>query len=251
MYGTGFPANQTQSVRRLNILPLLMVELVAALVAFTILSLIETAPLNGIFAGILCGADATLESNGAPIWPELRCAGPGADNPDNQTLLVALITFGVSSLFLTPIGVLAAFLTASRTPIVPQTPSFPTTGVTPAAFIGQPPAAVQPGTQPPGTPRVFTTQTYVIDGKTYSNLDELPPEMRQSVQQAMGMLGDANQDGIPDFIQDVMATGTPQQAPTEPAPLADRLRKLDELRAAGLINEQEYQAKRAQILGEV
>jgi hypothetical protein len=41
----------------------------------------------------------------------------------------------------------------------------------------------------------------VIDGKTYHNVQEMPPEIRQKYEQAMRSLGDANQNQIPDAFE--------------------------------------------------
>ena len=40
----------------------------------------------------------------------------------------------------------------------------------------------------------------VADGKEYNSLEELPPEVRAKLSQAMGKF-DANQNGIPDFME--------------------------------------------------
>jgi hypothetical protein len=47
---------------------------------------------------------------------------------------------------------------------------------------------------------VVTTTKIVADGKEYNGMDELPPEVRAKLSQAMGKL-DANQNGIPDFVE--------------------------------------------------
>jgi hypothetical protein len=41
----------------------------------------------------------------------------------------------------------------------------------------------------------------VVNGKTYSDPDEMPPEIRQAYEQAMGALADKNQNGIPDILE--------------------------------------------------
>jgi hypothetical protein len=40
-----------------------------------------------------------------------------------------------------------------------------------------------------------------FNGKTYNNLEEMPPDMRQAYQQIADMLVDKNGNGIPDFLE--------------------------------------------------
>ena len=49
-------------------------------------------------------------------------------------------------------------------------------------------------------PNTFTTTKVIADGKEYNGMDQLPPEVRAKLSQAMGKL-DANQNGIPDFME--------------------------------------------------
>jgi hypothetical protein len=41
----------------------------------------------------------------------------------------------------------------------------------------------------------------VIDGKTYHSVDEMPPDIRQKYEAAMRLLGDANENRIPDAFE--------------------------------------------------
>jgi hypothetical protein len=41
----------------------------------------------------------------------------------------------------------------------------------------------------------------VIDGKTYTSLEEMPPDVRQKYEQAMRSLEDANNNRIPDAFE--------------------------------------------------
>lgn len=43
----------------------------------------------------------------------------------------------------------------------------------------------------------------VIDGKTYKNVDEMPPDIRQKYEQAMRSLGHANNNQIPDAFENL------------------------------------------------
>jgi hypothetical protein len=47
---------------------------------------------------------------------------------------------------------------------------------------------------------VITTTRIVADGKEYNGMEDLPPEVRAKLSQAMGQL-DANKNGIPDFLE--------------------------------------------------
>jgi len=59
---------------------------------------------------------------------------------------------------------------------------------------------------------VISTSTKIIaDGKEYSSLDELPPDIRAKYDQAMGTL-DSNRNGVPDFLEGMM--NVPQQTST-------------------------------------
>jgi hypothetical protein len=49
---------------------------------------------------------------------------------------------------------------------------------------------------------------FVFDGKEFSSIENLPPEARARYEEAMGKL-DANQNGIPDFVEGM--TGTSNQ----------------------------------------
>ena len=54
----------------------------------------------------------------------------------------------------------------------------------------------------------ITTTKIVADGREYNGMEDLPPEVRAKLSQAMGKL-DANQNGIPDFLE--AAANTPNQ----------------------------------------
>ncbi len=93
----------------------------------------------------------------------------------------------------------------------------------------------------------------IFNGQEYSSPEEMPAEIRRAYEQAMGsVLADADRNDIPDifeaggsatvFHNEVM---TPAAAAADPA---ERLRKVKEMRDSGLITEQEYEAKKAEIL---
>src|SRR5215216_7409097 len=47
------------------------------------------------------------------------------------------------------------------------------------------------------------TMKILVDGKEFNSLDDLPPEARAKYEKAMSAL-DANRNGIPDFMEDMM-----------------------------------------------
>ena len=80
------------------------------------------------------------------------------------------------------------------------------------------------------TSNIVTSTKIIADGKEYNGMDDLPPEVRAKLSQAMGKL-DANQNGVPDFLEgttnapiqttNVMSafgTETPRRATPVPAP---------------------------------
>jgi hypothetical protein len=65
---------------------------------------------------------------------------------------------------------------------------------------------------------------FIVDGKEYNGIEDLPPEARAKYEQAMGAL-DKNRNGMPDFLEGMMnmtsqATPNVQSAPmmTNPRP---------------------------------
>ena len=112
-----------------------------------------------------------------------------------------------------------------------------------------------PASGPHTAPRQarVTPARIIFNGREYANADEMPAEARAAYEQAMGVFTDADRNGIPDIFEGAgrnRATGT-EQAASGSADPAERLRKLKELFAAGLITEQEYETKRAEILSQM
>jgi hypothetical protein len=67
--------------------------------------------------------------------------------------------------------------------------------------------------------QVHTSQ-FIVDGKAYSSLDELPADARQRYEQALGQF-DANRNGIPDLLEGSPFAAQPAPASTAaPAPAA-------------------------------
>lgn len=46
-----------------------------------------------------------------------------------------------------------------------------------------------------------TSTKISIAGKTYNSIDEVPPELRETYQQMLQVLGDKDGDGLPDIFQ--------------------------------------------------
>jgi hypothetical protein len=68
----------------------------------------------------------------------------------------------------------------------------------------------------PSSNVTMQSATIVYDGKAYNNVDELPPEARAQYAQAMGMLADQNQNGVPDMLENVLAMPSAQFTQTMP-----------------------------------
>jgi len=56
---------------------------------------------------------------------------------------------------------------------------------------------------------VSNVMKFVVDGKEYNSLEDLPPEMRAKYEQAMGAF-DQNRNGIPDFVEGMIGGITNQ-----------------------------------------
>jgi hypothetical protein len=71
------------------------------------------------------------------------------------------------------------------------------------------------GVAEPAPNTVVQTTQFIVDGKVYASLDQLPAEARQKYEQAMGRL-DANRDGVPDLFES-QSFGVAAQTPPTPA----------------------------------
>lgn len=88
----------------------------------------------------------------------------------------------------------------------------------------------------------------VVNGQSYSSIDEMPPEVRAQYEQAMSLaLAATEREGILDFSRGARVRNRIAGATSHSDP-ATRLRQLQEMKDSGLITEEEYEAKRAQIL---
>jgi len=88
----------------------------------------------------------------------------------------------------------------------------------------------------------------VVNGETYSSIDEMPPGVRAQYEQAMSLaLAATNRDGILDFPRGARVRNRLAGATTHSDP-ATRLKQLQEMKTSGLITDDEYEAKRTEIL---
>jgi hypothetical protein len=53
---------------------------------------------------------------------------------------------------------------------------------------------------------------FVVDGRTYNSVDELPPDARARYEQAMGAM-DGNRNGVPDFLEGMMKVSSQAAQP--------------------------------------
>ena len=91
----------------------------------------------------------------------------------------------------------------------------------------------------------------VFNGQEFSSPDQMPAEVRRVYDQTMsGVLADANENGIPDVFEggggkSVFHVEMKNLTTEDPA---EKLKKLKEMKDSGLINDAEYEAKKAEIL---
>ncbi len=50
--------------------------------------------------------------------------------------------------------------------------------------------------------------TIIFNGQVYNSLEEMPAEARQAYEQAMSVLADRNQNGVPDILEGVLPLGS-------------------------------------------
>ncbi len=102
----------------------------------------------------------------------------------------------------------------------------------------------------PGVATGVRPMQVFVNGEPATSLDQLTPEQRQKVQQAMSMLGDADGDGVPDVLEGMAGASGPGGA-TATAPASDPVKALEELKTMhdrGLISYREFETKKAEIL---
>jgi hypothetical protein len=91
----------------------------------------------------------------------------------------------------------------------------------------------------------------VFNGKEYSSREEMPAEVRQVYERTMAtVLADADCDGVPDIFEagsssTIFHTDVLARALEDPA---EKLKKLKEMLDSRLITQEEYEAKKTEIL---
>ena len=95
-----------------------------------------------------------------------------------------------------------------------------------------------------------TVGAVVYEGQSYTNVDNMPPHVREAYGKAMAALGDADGDGIPDIFQGGAQVIDLRQQRQEGGGV-QRLKELKEMLDAGLITLDEYEAKKNEILTEL
>ena len=103
--------------------------------------------------------------------------------------------------------------------------------------------------QAPAQGQAGAHTVFVYNGRTYASPDEMPAEARAAYEKMSNVFADADGDGVPDMFENLGAAFAQPAAHVRDARSPEeRLSKLKSLRDAGLISEQEYEAKRAEIL---
>lgn len=90
----------------------------------------------------------------------------------------------------------------------------------------------------------------IFNGQEYSSVADMPEDVRRCYEQAMGgVLADSDRNGIPDLFErggsGVLHTELITRKADDPT---EKIRQLKEMRDSGLITEQEYESKKAEIL---
>ena len=99
--------------------------------------------------------------------------------------------------------------------------------------------------------KINVSTKIVFNGQEFSSPDQMPAEVRRIYDQTIsGVLADANENGIPDVFEggsgkSVFHVEMKNLTTEDPAA---KLKKLKEIKDSGLINDAEYEAKKAEIL---
>lgn len=91
-------------------------------------------------------------------------------------------------------------------------------GMADANLNGIPDALENPANMQASVNTMMNSASLVVDGQTYTSIDQLPPEARAQYEQVMGTL-DANRNGIPDFLEGFI--NVPAQTGSRPSVDAD------------------------------
>jgi uncharacterized membrane protein len=100
----------------------------------------------------------------------------------------------------------------------------------------------------------ITPTSIEFNGEEYASPEEMPPGPRAAYKLAMkGLLSDVNHDGVPDIVN-LMGGGKLFKASMGQGPAAEavsRVKELEKMRDEGLITEDEYNSKRAEIIEQI
>lgn len=100
--------------------------------------------------------------------------------------------------------------------------------------------------------KINVSTKIVFNGQEYSSPDQMPAEVRRVYEQIMsGVLADADRDGIPDIMEGGRSSVFADVRTLAREDPAETLRKLNEMRDGGLITDQEYETKRAEIISRI
>jgi Short C-terminal domain len=97
---------------------------------------------------------------------------------------------------------------------------------------------------------VKTNVRIVFNGREYANIGDMHPEDRRAYDQLIGKLSGSDTTGLIDTsTSNDGATNKPAQLESTPREdPVETLRKLKDMKYAGLITEDDYEAKKAEIL---
>lgn len=215
-------------------------------------------PLIKVAAPFVCDGEFVIESQRYSRGPGhtgvqrmFYCVGERTGVREEVTLYAVFIAFLVYSglIFVAALAVLAP-LTFIVFRSSKKTAARITAGLSPT-----PTPLAWPASGPFTAPRqaAVTQARIIFNGREYANAEEMPAEARAAYEQAMNVFTDADRNGIPDIFEGAgrNTTSRPAQPTSGNTDPAERLRKLKELFAAGLITEQEYEAKRSEILSQM
>lgn len=97
--------------------------------------------------------------------------------------------------------------------------------------------------------KINVSTKIVFNGQEFSSPNDMPPEIRKAYDQVMsGVLADANKNGIPDVMEGGRSGVFADVRTLAHEDPAETLRKLNEMRDGGLITDQEYETKRAEVI---
>jgi hypothetical protein len=107
---------------------------------------------------------------------------------------------------------------------------------------------------PTGDTGVVTPTSIEFNGQKYSTPEEMPPGPGAAYKLAMkALLSDMNHDGVPDIVN-LIGGAKLFKASMGQGPAADavaRVKELEKMRDSGVITDDEYESKRAEIIEQV